>query len=236
MVGKSSAKQAFVFIHGYNVAFDDAIYRVAQLAADLGFDGAPILYSWPSVARLSDYRIDEKNVEVTVEHLRWFLEDVRRKTGATVVHLIAHSMGNRALTRALAQIEPPTGSEARFSQVVLTAPDIDGGLFPALAASLRRIAGRVTIYASEHDLALEAARKYDTFQRVGSTKPTVLLFDGIDVVDASKVDTSLIGHSYFGDSTKVLSDLIYVIQGIAPNGRTFIEARGQPPQIYWAFR
>ena len=156
--------------------------------------------------------------------------------GAEVVHLIADSMGNRALAAALGQMAPPTASQARFSQVVLTAPDIDVGLFPALAARLKRVAGRVTMYASEHDLALEAARKYDTFQRVGSTRPVIVLLDGIEVIDASAVDTSFLGHSYIGNSKTVLSDLIDVIGGAAANARKFIELRGAPPLTYWAFR
>lgn len=236
LVQKSADKQAFVFIHGFNVGFDDAVYRTAQLSYDLGFDGAPIVYSWPSVASVVDYRIDERNNEWTVEHLRWFLEDVRQKSGAKVVHLIAHSMGNRALAAALGQMAPSTQGQARFSQVIMAAPDIDAGVFPVLAAKLKRIAGRVTLYASEHDLALIAAAKYDTFQRVGSTKPNVVIIDGIDTVDASKVDTNFLAHSYVGDSTKVLSDIFYAIRGIAANARAFIEARGQPTGEYWAFK
>jgi hypothetical protein len=50
-VRKSASKQALVFIHGFNVPFEDAIYRTAQISYDIGFDGAPILYSWPSVGR-----------------------------------------------------------------------------------------------------------------------------------------------------------------------------------------
>ena len=44
-----------VFIHGFNVPFEDAIYRTAQLAHDLDFDGAPILYSWPSRGTMLGY-------------------------------------------------------------------------------------------------------------------------------------------------------------------------------------
>ena len=44
MVSRSPRKDAFVFIHGFNVAFEDAVMRTAQIAYDLGFDGAPILY------------------------------------------------------------------------------------------------------------------------------------------------------------------------------------------------
>ena len=40
-----------VFIHGYNNGFDYALFRTAQIAYDLKYDGAPFLYSWPSGAR-----------------------------------------------------------------------------------------------------------------------------------------------------------------------------------------
>ncbi len=47
-VGEDDERSAFIFIHGYNVTFDDALRRTAQLSFDLEFPGAPILYSWPS--------------------------------------------------------------------------------------------------------------------------------------------------------------------------------------------
>jgi esterase/lipase superfamily enzyme len=236
VVGLSNEKQALVFIHGYNVAFEDAAFRSAQLSYDLGFEGATVLYSWPSVSRTIDYRIDERNNEWTITHLRWFLEDLRRKSGARVIHLIAHSMGNRALVGALSAMAPPRDTDARFSQVVLAAPDIDAGLFPDIAAALRRVAGRVTLYASSRDRALEAARKYDTFQRVGSTTPRLIVLPGVDTIDASAVDTSLLGHSYFGDSTTVMSDLYYVIKGLTAGARAVIQRRGEPPNVHWTFR
>lgn len=234
-ISSSEAKQAFVFVHGFNVLFEDAVYRTAQLSYDLGFDGAPILYSWPSVGRTLDYRIDERNNEWTVEHLRGFLEDVRAKTGAGMIHLIAHSMGNRALTAALAQMSPRQ-STSRFSQLVLTAPDIDSGIFPTLAARFRRMVDRATIYASEADIALKAAARYDTFPRVGSTHPEVVVLDGFDTIDASMVDTSLLGHSYYADSTKVLSDLFYLLRGVEAAGRAILKPVGSPPRSHWAFR
>jgi esterase/lipase superfamily enzyme len=236
VVGLSNEKQALVFIHGYNVAFEDAAFRSAQLSYDLGFEGATVLYSWPSVSRTIDYRIDERNNEWTIAHLRWFLEDLRRKSGARVIHLVAHSMGNRALAGALSAMAPSRDPESKFSQVVLAAPDIDAGLFPDIAAALRRIAGRVTLYASSGDRALEAARKYDTFQRVGSTTPRLVVIEGVDTVDASGVDTSLLGHSYFGDNGTVMSDLYYVIKGLAAGARAVIQRRGEPPNVYWQFR
>ena len=54
-VRASAGKNAFIFVHGYNVTFADAARRTAQMAYDLGFDGAPVFYSWPSQASYAAY-------------------------------------------------------------------------------------------------------------------------------------------------------------------------------------
>ncbi len=58
-VGQSGTQSALVYIHGYNVQFDDALMRMAQLAVDMEYDGVPILYSWPSRGKLAMYTKDE---------------------------------------------------------------------------------------------------------------------------------------------------------------------------------
>ena len=114
-IAKSTGKEALVFIHGYNMGFETAVRRTAQIAYDLKFDGAPIVYSWPSQEGLLSYTVDETNVAWTVPHLKDFLLGVARQSGAKSVHLIAHSMGNRALTDGA----PRTGdgTEGRLSAV-----------------------------------------------------------------------------------------------------------------------
>jgi esterase/lipase superfamily enzyme len=54
-VARAAAKDAFVFIHGYNVSFEDAARRTGQIVFDLHFVGAPIFYSWPSNGKVADY-------------------------------------------------------------------------------------------------------------------------------------------------------------------------------------
>ena len=66
-VGRSRRKEAFVFVHGFNVSFEAAVYRTAQVAYDLNFDGAPILYSWPSVANPAKYPVDANNSDWTID-------------------------------------------------------------------------------------------------------------------------------------------------------------------------
>src|SRR5262249_3619409 len=81
-VTNSERREAFVFIHGYNVSFEDAARRTAQLASDLQFQGAPIFYSWPSRARWWRYAADETNVAWCVPQLETFLGNIASRAGA----------------------------------------------------------------------------------------------------------------------------------------------------------
>ena len=158
-VDHSGRHEAFVFIHGFNVAFDDAIYRTAQIAYDLGFDGPPILYSWPSEGGVRNYTHDKTTNELTIPNLRWFLEDVVKRSHAQVVHVIAHSMGTYALVRALEQMESGGQTAPHLNSVILAAPDIDARVFTQLSSSIVRAADRVVLYASSRDKALLASKE-----------------------------------------------------------------------------
>ena len=178
----SKEKEAFVFIHGYNTRFADAAKRAAQLAADLGFDGAPILYSWPSRAAFSGYFEDEKTVEWTGPHLRSFLEQLAARSGASRIHLIAHSMGNRALSEAVQAIakDDPTGSRPHFQEIVLAAPDIKVNMLKPLADAMAPLAKKVTLYTSTNDDALILARIADGVARAGEQIRDVFMqFSGV---------------------------------------------------------
>jgi len=44
-----------LFVHGYNVSFEDAARRTGQLAYDLGFEGPTVFFSWPSRGSVTAY-------------------------------------------------------------------------------------------------------------------------------------------------------------------------------------
>ena len=169
-IAKTARQEAFVFIHGYNVGFETAVRRTAQIAYDLKFEGAPIVYSWPSQEGLLSYTVDETNVVWTVPHLKTFLLGVAQQSGAKSVHLVAHSMGNRALTSALRELAMERKADCpRFHEVVLTAPDIDADVFRRdLAPAIVGTADRVTLYASSNDEALVASRKVHGYRRAAN--------------------------------------------------------------------
>lgn len=215
-------KQLLVFIHGYNVTFDDAARRSAQLAHDLKFPGAPVFYSWPSRGNWYKYRLDRKNIELSVVHIKRFLTDLAERSNASSIHLVAHSMGNVGLTEALSEMDNPA-SGPRFNQVVLAAPDIDADIFRTrIAPKIVSKAERCTVYTSKEDLALIASRYFNAGNRVGETLPQQP-YPGVDFVDASEVDTSLLGHSYYGNAS-LLRDLDEVLKSKPLTERTFVRA------------
>lgn len=239
-VASSARKQVFVFIHGYNVSFEGAVKRTAQIAHDLKFDGAPICYSWPSLGGLTDYSKDESNVTWTVTRLESFLKRVVDDSGATSVHLIAHSMGNRALVQALERMAfGQTGPEPVFGQVIMAAPDVDAGEFhDRYAPSVTRMARHVTLYASTNDQALVASTRVHGHTRAGLSGEHLVVVAGVDTVDVSPIDTSLIGHSYYGDNPTMIQDLQALVElGKPAADREWLERIARSPSLaYWVFR
>lgn len=233
-VDSAPEKNAFVFVHGFDNTFEEAAWRTAQISYDLHFQGAPILYSWPSKGKLSQYTVDEATIDWTTAHLEKFLETVAAQSHATTVHLIAHSMGNRALTRALAAIAARHPVPPMFKQVFLAAPDIDVGLFRQLAATFPSAAAHVTLYASSRDKAIIASEKIHQFDRVGDSTH-ICVVPNIDTIDASAIDTGLIGHAYLADNRTILSDIFQVMRTGEPPGQRFgMHVITAQETTYWA--
>jgi esterase/lipase superfamily enzyme len=189
---------------------------------------------------LLDYAVDETNAAWTVAHLRQFLADVARRSGAKQVHLIAHSMGNRALTAALKDLAAGQSDVARpiFDQVLLTAPDIDADVFKTeIAPAITKMAERVTLYASSSDAALLLSKKLHGYPRAGEAGREIVVVPGMDTVDVTAVDTSLVGHSYYGDSGSVLSDVVEVLEDAKPaDQRKWLRPEYLGVKKYWVFQ
>ena len=225
-VNTSGEKALLVFIHGYNVTFEDAARRTAQITYDLGFDGVPVFYSWPANGSLIDYFADEADVRWTVPHLQRFLEDLAARSGAEHINVIAHSMGNRAFTNALLHIAPKY-DEPVFDQVVFTAPDVDADVFLRdIIPAVRSTANRLTLYASSKDRALQASKKMHQYPRAGESGDHLVVTEGLDTIDVSDIDTDLLGHSYFATTQSLLKDLYQlVLHGHSPLQRQLREHR-----------
>lgn len=236
-VSRSPSSDLLVFIHGYNVDFQSAVRRTAQIAIDLPFEGVPVCYSWPSQGTLVGYPIDETNAEWTEEHLRKFLIELASQSGAKSINVVAHSMGNRPMTAVMRQIswqmdeqDPPL-----FDRIVLAAPDVDADRFRRdLAPALALVSNQVTLYASSNDQALIASKQVHGYPRAGESGQFVVVVPDVETIDVSGIDLSLLGHSYYGDNESMLRDLYEVVRARLPaTQRALLLTRRQGEMIYW---
>ena len=228
---EKKGKNVLVFVHGYNVSFEDAARRTAQMAFDLKFPGVPVFYSWPSQANWYGYRSDSENIKNSVDQIKFFLSEIAARSEATSINLVAHSMGNVGLTSALAKM-----SDAKFNQIVLAAPDIDAETFKhEIAPKIVTRGNRVTLYTSKTDLALIASKYFNHGPRAGDSGSELVLVPGIQTIDATAVDSSLLGHSYYGSNVNVLYDLGQLLSGKSIESRDYLRPNSDVTRPYWYF-
>jgi len=233
---KGTNKDAVVFIHGFNVTFDDAAKRTAQVAYDIGFKGAPIMFSWPSDGALSQYMSDREDVTWSINHIEQFLTDVVDKAGAKKIHLIAHSMGNQGLIGALYRIalKNRKGKKRLFENIILAAPDFDAQLFKQqIAPEVVALTKSWTIYSSDNDAALDVSSNVNSAKRLGQP---VTAISGVDVIDATGIEVTPWSvpefHSYYATKQVVVDDIIDTIKGIPPTLRNLIPKKNSGIR-YW---
>lgn len=212
---------AFVFVHGFNTSFDAAIYRTAQIAYDLKFDGAPFVYSWPSGGKVASYTYDRGSAEQAEPHLAEFLALVVKESGAKNISLIAHSMGNEILLRVLERMRPSVPDGVVISQVILAAPDVDRDKFANIARQITDFAKGVTLYAASNDRALGySARFWGGVPRAGDVPASgPLIVTGVDTIDVTSVSTDGLGlnHSGYAENRVLLDDVgALLLNGIRP--------------------
>jgi esterase/lipase superfamily enzyme len=210
------------FIHGYNVTFEQAALRAAQIGFDLSIRSAMAFFSWPSQGTLGGYLADAATIDASEDAITEFLVDFSERSGARTTHVIAHSMGNRGVLRAVDRIARRTRKRAgkRFGQVILAAADVDADVFRQRCAAYTRVARRATLYVSTRDFAVEASRWLHDFPRAG-LMPPVLVAPGIDTINVANVDLTQLGHGYIAEARDVLADIHHLIRRDTPPEHRF---------------
>ncbi len=64
-----------------------------------------------------------------------------------------------------------------------------------------------------------------------------MVVPGIDTIDVSAVDTSLIGHSYYGSNDSVLRDMFCVLrESQPPSMRQWLRSVERNAMTFWVFQ
>jgi esterase/lipase superfamily enzyme len=208
----SKDQDSLFFIHGYNVDFESAAIRAAQLGFDLMVPGITAFFSWPDQGTgIASYMVDEATIAASDRCIADFLVKFSQ-IGSGKVHIIAHSMGNRGLLRALQRIrQMPDTRDVSFGQVIFAAPDEDRDVFCDTVEELVRPAGqtqlatRFTLHASKHDNAVWTSALLHEAPRAGFWLPYTEA-NGLDSI-ATDVAGDFLGHSYYANAIPVLRDI-----------------------------
>jgi esterase/lipase superfamily enzyme len=244
-LAETSHKDVYVYIHGANNAFEDGIFRAAEVWHFMGRVGVPVAYTWPSgLGGIRGYAYDRESGEFTVSHLRRFIKTVAECPDVERVHLIAHSRGTDVTLTALRELhiayrarDKSTQHELKLENLVLAAPDVDEEIFMQrfVAEGVLRTARRTTIYASEHDRAIELADLvFASRRRLGmlavkdfspKMRHALARMPNIQFIEC-KVTGSLIRHDYVFTHPAALSDLVLVLRDRRDPG----DANGRPLQ------
>jgi esterase/lipase superfamily enzyme len=212
---------------------------MAQIIYDLQFKGVPVLFSWPSRGGLLAYMYDRESAQFSRVGLVELLNLLRLDAGVSTVHLLAHSMGNQIVVDALAT---DGAIKQQLGQVILAAPDVDCDVFRQLAARIKEVAGRATLYASQFDRALQLSRRLAEFPRAGDVLGGApLIVPNLDTIDASAIGEELfgLGHTIFATNRSIIDDIGRVLDGAGEPHVRSRQIRGMPmkasPPSYWRY-
>ena len=226
----AEANELLVFLHGYNVSFEDAALRSAQFANDSGFRGVVVLFSWPSAGSMKSYAGDEARASASADPLAQFLKSLEKGPWSQV-HVLAHSMGNRVMLGALADNERPL---LPVGQIVFAAADV---YLPEFRTKFPKAIAKgplsATSYASRSDWALRLSNAlHGGDDRLGLLTETPFEAAGLETIDATAVSGGGLAHGYWSSEQPLLSDLRVLLL----DGKRARDRQLEPEGPYWAFK
>jgi esterase/lipase superfamily enzyme len=201
--------RALVFIHGYNTAFDGAVYRMTQIVHDAQYSGTPVLFTWASGGKTVDYVYDNNSATAARDRLEKTLRLVA-DSGAKRVDIIAHSMGNWVTMEALRQLAI-TGDrdlDGRLGDVILASPDIDVDVFKTQMRRYGKPDKPFILFLSGDDRALRVSELIaGNRPRLGGYEDAADIASyGVVAVDLTKVDAGdSLNHAKFADNPTLVT-------------------------------
>ena len=210
------SRNVFLFVHGFNTMFAEAVYRGAQLAHDSRAPGVPVLFTWASRGQATAYVYDLNSATAARDALEHTLRLLLR-SNAEKVNVLAHSMGNWVTVEAFRQIRlsgdlPPAN---KIGTIVLAAPDIDIDVFKAQLRRFGKPQKPFYVVLSQDDRALFLSRTIaGGVTRVGAADTEELAALGATVIDLTDVKGSdATNHDKFVQLASVAPELRGVLTG-----------------------
>jgi esterase/lipase superfamily enzyme len=207
------SRDVLVFVHGFNNSYEDAVYRFAQIFHDSKTDAAPVLFTWPSAARLFDYNYDRESTIYSRDALESLLRGLAKNPHVHEVSVLAHSMGTWLAMESLRQMAIRDGRVApKIKNVIFASPDIDVDVFARQWHDLGKNRPKFTVFVSQDDRALAISRFIaGNVNRLGQINPEKEPYRsaaekyGITFIDLTKLRTNdSTNHAKFAESPEVV--------------------------------
>lgn len=206
-------RSVLLFVHGFRRSFEDVARDIATLAFEINVHGLPMFFSWPSANSILGYAADVNSMRWAAADLRDTLRFLLTRESITTVHVIAHSLGGDGLLAALEDLARDERARTdKLGEIVLASPDVDVGLFrrdylPALQA----LGARVTLYATDNDVPLQASERVNRYRRLGDAKAEIFIGSGVETVVYSDVVSFMNSHDAVVEIGDVQADLYYLL-------------------------
>ena len=231
-----SNRDILLYVHGFNVSYDEARFRLAQISDDGRFGGVAVLYTWPATGSLLDYGAAKENATAARDALTNLIHRLGEVPDVGRVHILAHSMGAWLTMEALREnaISGSSDLNGKLGDVMLAAPDIDLKVFRQQLARLDP--SHVSVLVSSNDRALSISRTLAGDRpRLGGLNPSnpedraALEGLGVKTYDLSKESTGLIGHGTYADAPQAVRTIGLQITGPRPQDANVQSVLGERP-------
>lgn len=251
---QTDSKDVFVFVHGYNVNFENPLLMTVQLWHYLGCKGSFISYGWPATTQGTAYLKDLDTASMSARELRIFLDFLAEQEEINQIHILGYSAGTRLVTQALYQKalqmtnvpEKEALAKTKLGTVILASSDMDRGLFGSyLRDGQLNILKKMYLYSSSKDMILGASQAIHFAPRMGQTikeseinqkdRDAIKSNDKLRLIDVSHADQIISngGHFYFLESPWVSNDvLLTLLTGAEPQDRGLVPHNSLP---FWTF-
>lgn len=220
----------FLFVHGYNNRFEDAVFTFAQFVHDSRAPAVPVLFTWPSRGELLAYGYDRESANYSRSALELLLRRLDENPAVREITVLAHSMGNWVTLEALRQMSIRSGRvPGKIDQVVLAAPDVDVDVFRSQIDEIGSSGPRFILLASRDDQALALSRRlWGGTVRLGAVDPGETPYKedldraGVTVIDLTELAGDGINHAKFAS----VPEVVRMIGGRIAEGQALGAGRG----------
>src|SRR5262245_14944754 len=211
----SGKRKVLIFVHGYNTMFAEALYRATQIIHDSRSPAVPVLFSWASRGRATEYVYDNNSATAARDDLEHTLRMIAASQ-AEEVNIIAHSVGNWVTVEALRQLKISNSAlSGKAGAIVLAAPDIDIDVFKAQMRRFGRPSKPFFVVLSRDDKALGLsdfiAGGKERLGMYGNDAELAAM--GAIVIDMSNANSSdSMNHSKFAQLAQIAPELRQVLE------------------------